>query len=226
MYKLIVFDIAGTTVIDNGNVANSFHEAFNQFGIEIPFEEIQRVMGWRKIEAINMLLDSYNHDGDIDQNELAKEIHDEFTTIMVDYYNNSEDLKPMPNAEKVFRWLKERDFKIALNTGFTREITDAILKKLHWDDSELIDFTITSDEVAEGRPHPFMIKTIMQVLNITSSTEVIKVGDTEVDVLEGRNANCGLVVAVTTGAYTRDQLELYHPDEIIDDLSELPFLMP
>lgn len=226
MYKLVVFDIAGTTVIDNGNVADAFSKSFTKFGIEIPFEEIQRVMGWRKIEAIKMLLDGYYHESDADQSDLANKIHEEFTSIMIEFYNHNDDLKPMPNAEKVFKWLKERDIKIALNTGFTREITDAILKKLVWDNSDLIDVTITSDEVQEGRPHPFMINKIMQVLDINSSKEVIKIGDTEVDILEGRNANCGLVIAVTTGAYTREELEMYHPDEILDDLSELPLLLP
>jgi phosphoglycolate phosphatase-like HAD superfamily hydrolase len=42
-----------------------------------------------------------------------------------------------------------------------------------------------------------------------------------VDVEEGRNAACGIVVSVTTGAYTRDQLASYGPDFIIDDLKEL-----
>jgi phosphoglycolate phosphatase-like HAD superfamily hydrolase len=51
---------------------------------------------------------------------------------------------------------------------------------------------------------------------------VVKVGDTEVDVLEGRNAQCGKVIAVTTGAYTRAQLEQYSPDHIIDSLEQLP----
>jgi len=38
---------------------------------------------------------------------------------------------------------------------------------------------------------------------------------------EGRNAACGQVVGVTTGAYTREQLAACHPDHIIDDLQEL-----
>jgi phosphoglycolate phosphatase-like HAD superfamily hydrolase len=54
---------------------------------------------------------------------------------------------------------------------------------------------------------------------------VLKVGDTEVDVNEGRNANCGMVVAVTTGAFTREQLEQYKPDYILDSLAELPILL-
>jgi phosphoglycolate phosphatase-like HAD superfamily hydrolase len=97
---------------------------------------------------------------------------------------------------------------------------------LHWNNGESkIDYVIASDEVPEGRPYPFMIQTIMKQLQITDSKQVVKIGDTEVDVQEGRNAECGLVVSVTTGAYSRDQLEQYHPDHIIDSLSELPSLI-
>jgi phosphoglycolate phosphatase-like HAD superfamily hydrolase len=46
-----------------------------------------------------------------------------------------------------------------------------------------------------------------------------------VDIEEGRNAGCGIVVGVTTGAYTRDQLEAYHPDHIIDGLQELELII-
>jgi hypothetical protein len=63
-----------------------------------------------------------------------------------------------------------------------------------------------------------MIKALMDDLSIVSSEAVLKIGDTEVDVEEGRNAACGIVVSVTTGAYTRDQLASYGPDFIIDDL--------
>ena len=66
-----------------------------------------------------------------------------------------------------------------------------------------------------------MIQTLIADLGIASSDRVLKIGDTEVDVEEGRNAGCGTVVSVTTGAYSRGQLEEYHPDFIIDDLHEL-----
>ena len=65
----------------------------------------------------------------------------------------------------------------------------------------------------------------MQRAGIDDAGEVAKIGDTEVDVNEGRNAGCGLVVAVTTGAYTRLQLEEYHPDYILDSLADLPALI-
>jgi phosphonatase-like hydrolase len=145
---------------------------------------------------------------------------------MIHFYEDDKDIKPLPFAEDIFGQLKEEGIKIALNTGFTRAITDTILQRLHWNNGESkIDYVIASDEVPEGRPYPFMIQTIMKHLQITDSKQVVKIGDTEVDVQEGRNAECGLVVSVTTGAYSRNQLEQYHPDHIIDSLSELPSLI-
>lgn len=131
----------------------------------------------------------------------------------------------MPEAEAIFHWLQQRGIRIALNTGFTRVVTDTILRKIGWEEGKTIDKVICSDEVPQGRPHPYMIQTIMQQLQIEDSKAVVKVGDTQVDVEEGRNAGCGLVISVTTGAYTRSELEPFHPDHIIDSLSELQSLI-
>ncbi len=114
---------------------------------------------------------------------------------------------------------------MALNAGFTKAVTQPILKRLHWDEASFIDEVICSDEVCEGRPYPYMIHQLMQKMNIDSSENVAKVGDTRVDIEEGINAGCGIVVAVTTGAYTKDELIRYHPDFIIDSLEKLPSLI-
>ena len=219
--QLVVFDIAGTTVRDNGNVAQAFIAAFREFGFTMPPAEVKKVMGFRKIDAIALLLEKFApaHKG----NELLIDrIHTRFIDTMIAYYRDDSELAPMPHAEELFASLRERGIRVALNTGFTRSITDTILHRLRWDDrSELIDKTICSDEVAHGRPHPDMIKSLIGDLDIASANCVLKIGDTEVDVKEGRNAACGTVVSVTTGAYTREQLKAYHPDFIIDDLNEL-----
>jgi phosphonatase-like hydrolase len=219
--ELVVFDIAGTTVRDNGNVAQAFIDAFHDFGFTMPPAEVKKVMGFRKVDAIALLLEKFapGHKG----NELLIDrIHTRFIDTMIAYYRDDSALAPMPHAEALFASLHERGIKVALDTGFTRSITDTILHRLRWDDrSQLIDKTICSDEVPHGRPHPDMIKNLIGGLGIASPKNVLKIGDTEVDVKEGRNAACGTVVSVTTGAYTREQLEAYHPDFIIDDLDEL-----
>jgi phosphonatase-like hydrolase len=219
--QLVVFDIAGTTVRDNGSVADSFITAFRDYGFTMPGAEVKKVMGFRKMDAITLLLEKFAPEHK-DDSELIDRIHTHFIDKMIEFYMGDQTLSPLPHAEAVFYALKQHGIKIALNTGFTRSITDTILHRLRWDDrSPLIDQVICSDEVALGRPHPDMIKVLMQDLDIVSPEQVVKVGDTEVDVEEGRNAGCGMVVSVTTGAYTREQLLPYRPDFIIDDLQEL-----
>ena len=221
--RLAVFDIAGTTVADDHAVANAFCKAFESYGYdEVSEEDVKPLMGYNKPLAIRMVLEKLRIDWDM---ALIEDIHEEFVNEMMDYYEYSPDVKPMMQAENVFLLLKEKGIKVALNTGFSKNIADVIVHRLQWKERGLIDDYIASDEVEEGRPKPFMIQALMQRAGIIDSKEVIKIGDTEVDVNEGRNAGCALVVAVTTGAFTKQQLEEYHPDHIIDDLSQLPALI-
>lgn len=219
--RLAVFDMAGTTVKDNGNVADSFLSAFHAHGIGLSRTEVQAVMGYRKIEAIEMLLRDVDMEKSIDKS-LIHAIHEDFERIMLEHYMTDQELAPLPFAEELFQWLQARGVLVALNTGFTRNITEGILYRLSWKGNPLINGVICSDEVPEGRPAPFMIRSLMERFNIADPATVIKVGDTEVDILEGRNASCGLVISISTGAYTSEQLGKLGPDLVISSLSELP----
>jgi phosphonatase-like hydrolase len=148
-------------------------------------------------------------------------MHDSFNKKMIRFYKTTPDLKPFDDTESLFGWLREKKIRIALNTGFTSPITKTILDRLLWKTGETVDAVVSSDQVANGRPAPDMIFKIMDQLQVKDPLSVIKVGDTESDVEEGRQAGCGLVISVTTGAYTREQLEKYHPDRIIDRLDSL-----
>jgi Predicted phosphatases len=89
----------------------------------------------------------------------------------------------------------------------------------------LIDASVTSDEVDRGRPHPDMIRRLMLKLDFTDPRRIAKVGDTPADLLEGKNAGCGLVIGVTQGSCARDQLERFPHDYLIGSVAELPELL-
>ncbi len=222
--ELVVFDMAGTTVADSGNVNKAFRDAFLAESIIVDAADVNKVMGYHKMEAIAVILKQYAPDL-AENTEWIERIHEKFNRDMVSFYENDPELKPLPFAEDIFQLFSHQGIKVALNTGFTRSITNAILKRLGWDMNPFISQVICSDEVPEGRPHPFMIRSIMQQAGITDADRVVKVGDTEVDIMEGRNAGCGMVIAVTTGAYTLGQLTAFEPDFIIDSLQELPELI-
>jgi phosphonatase-like hydrolase len=223
--ELVVFDMTGTTVADGGNINDFFRKAFSNAGMRgVAAGDIDRVRGYRKKEAIEIIAEKYNPPCKNDEN-FIENIHRDFTNQVIEYYETCEGLSALPFAEKVFLELQNNKIKVALNTGFTRVIAAPVLKRLGWDTASFIDAIICSDEVPEGRPHPYMIEQLMQKLNISYPENVAKVGDTLVDIKEGQNAGCGIVVAVTTGAYTREQLIKYHPDHIIDSLQLLPSLI-
>jgi len=66
-----------------------------------------------------------------------------------------------------------------------------------------------------------MILRAMELFEMTDASEVLKIGDSTIDIEEGKNAGCGITVGITTGAQTRDQLAMASPDYIIDNLHEL-----
>jgi phosphonatase-like hydrolase len=217
---LVVFDIAGTTLRDNNEVALAFQEALQAFGYTVPLEKINPLMGYEKGEAIRRMLKEYEELEVLITPAYIQQIHQQFLSIMVRYYNEAIDLMPLPGVEEVFDRLKESGIKRALNTGFSKTITDVILQRLAWV-PEKVDYVISSSEVPAGRPAPFMIKSLMQQAGVPNAKQVIKVGDTEVDIREGRNAGCLYSIGITTGAFTREALEAYQPDFIIDNLTEL-----
>jgi phosphonatase-like hydrolase len=219
--KLVVFDIAGTTVKDDHNVSKAFQAALNKYNYEVPLEMINPLMGYEKNQAITQMLHLHEKDETKITAELVDEIHREFVRQMIDFYQHAPGIEPLPNVEETFATLHQMGIGVGINTGFSRDIAETIVNRLKWREKGLIDHLIGSDEVELGRPHPYMIQKMMLDAGITDSLEVVKVGDTEVDVREGQNSSCRYVIGVTTGIFTREELESYHPTHIIDDIAQV-----
>ncbi|MBS1532522.1 MAG: HAD hydrolase-like protein [Bacteroidetes bacterium] len=219
--KLVVFDIAGTTIQDEIGVMEAFRLTLKKHGYDVPINEVAAVMGYKKIEAIKILLENNEPDKSGITPERIDTIHTDFVNHMISFYRNSPAIEAFPHAEDTFAKLHEHGIKVGLNTGFTRAIADTIINRLQWREKGLIDYLIASDEVEDGRPHPYMIRRMMEEFRISDPSEVAKVGDTEVDVREGQNAGCKYVIGITTGSFTREELEPYHPTHIIDDIAEV-----
>ena len=216
--KLVVFDMAGTTVSDENYVALAFQKAMKKFGYDLDIQDINPIMGYEKPLAIEMMLNKHERDKNRINANLIVNIHTEFVRSMLKFYETA-NINPLPNVEDTFFKLKEMGIKIGLDTGFSKDIASLIFNRLQW--ADCVDYMVASDEVKNGRPFPDMIRKIMAELGIEDMNEVAKVGDTEVDVNEGINAGCKYVIGITTGSFKREQLEPYHPTHIIDDISEV-----
>lgn len=119
-----------------------------------------------------------------------------------------------------FRQLQSVGIKIGLDTGYPANIQKGLVEKLGFD--KIVDGYISSYDVLEGRPYPFMVHRLMERLRIQDVRRVAKVGDSCRDIEEGRNAGCGLVVGVLSGADDYDSLMAAGADLVCNSVTDLP----
>lgn len=217
--KLVVFDMAGTTVKDKNFVGKAFQQAMQEFGYPIAIEDVNPLMGYEKPVAIRMMLENKEENSALITTSLVNDIHTSFVNNMIQFYETTTEIGPLPNVEETFEVLRNEGIKIGLDTGFSKNIADVIMKRLSWENK--VDIMVASDEVPKGRPYPYMIEKIMTATGITNAAQVAKVGDTEVDINEGINSGCRFVVGITTGAFTREELLPYKPTHVIDNITEI-----
>lgn len=222
--ELVIFDMAGTTVRDDDAVNLCLREALAQH-IAVTRDEVNSVMGLPKPIAIRLLLERELGAGGAASPGLVQAVHEGFLSRMLHHYHSAPGIEPMPHTLETFGQLKEAGVRLALDTGFSRPIVNAILERLGWNQGGLLDATVASDEVARGRPHADLALKAMELTGVKNPKLVAKVGDTPSDLQEGTAAGCGLVIGVTNGSHTRDQLAAHPHTHLIASLQELPALV-
>lgn len=85
--------------------------------------------------------------------------------------------------------------------------------------ADMMDHWISASQVAAGRPAPHMVHRLMESAGVHDVKRVCKVVDTVNDVAEGRNAGCGLVVGVTSGADDAASLLEAGADVVVPDVT-------
>jgi len=215
---MVVFDMAGTTVNEDNLVYKTLRKTINAAGYNFSLHQVLTTgAGKEKLKAIR---DIVSLSGAVPLEQLSNKIYTSFLDELTKTYDRVE-LKPQPGAEDTFKILRAKNILVILNTGYDEKTAVTILEKLHWETGNQIDGLITASDVNNNRPNPDMILLAMEKFGIADAGEVIKVGDSIIDIEEGKNAGCKLSVGITTGAHTYEQLASANPDYIIDHLTEL-----
>jgi phosphonatase-like hydrolase len=218
--ELIVFDIIGTIVDDGGIEQKCMRAALSSAGLRVNTKAIHKVQGLAKTEAIRTLVSEF--DISLRVADQWREVYSDFSIWMQRCFQLDPSVRVVEGAPEVFALLKKSGIKIALSSSFNRSLVDVLTERFGWNLPGAVDAIIATDEVDRGRPHPDMIQRLMKELGVQSAANVLKVGDTPEDLLEGRKAGCGLVFGVAAGAFTREQLRRYPHDDILDSIVDLP----
>jgi phosphonatase-like hydrolase len=214
--ELVVLDMAGTTVTDDGVVEQAFQRAAERTGVadRLPWLEaldyVRETMGQSKIDVFTHLAG-----GDVAAAERATAaFEDAYAELILEGA-----AAPIPGAEELLRELRAAGVGVALTTGFAPVTRDAILDALGWRD--LVGIALSPADAGRGRPAPDLVLTAALRARVSAMSAVAVVGDTASDVLSGLRAGAGLVVGVLSGAHDRDRLAAAGAHAVIEDVTAL-----
>lgn len=216
--ELVIFDLAGTTIEDDGQVPGAFTAALAEHGIEVTPEQVNGVRGASKREALLRLIPAGPQ-----QAQRAEEVYASFREHLARRFT-SEGVRAIPGAVAVFRSLRECGVRVALNTGFDRETTALLLSTLGWADG-MVDAVVCGDDVTHGRPAPYLIFRAMEAAGANSVHRVANIGDTTLDLEAGCNAGVRWNVGVLSGAHDRQSMASAPHTHLIPSVAELPRLL-
>lgn len=231
---LVVLDMAGTTVEEHGVVYDVLKQAAREHGSHATAADVAAWTGAEKRSALDALLrigrggPQETTDSEVDA-AFAR-----FDDLLAARYA-AQPPTEIPGAARAFAELRKAGVKVALTTGFTSDVARAVLDAVGWtvaatpdeqlDDRVTVDALTCGDEVAAGRPAPYLVHRSMERTGTTDAAGVLVAGDTVRDLRSGRNAGAGVVVGVRTGVLDDAGLGLARHDFVVDSVADLPRLV-
>ncbi|MCC3771083.1 phosphonatase-like hydrolase [Streptomyces sp. UNOC14_S4] len=218
---LVVLDMAGTTVADDGLVERAFAAAAAELGVlpgsPVHAEQLAHVratMGESKISVFRHLF------GDEERAQRANAAFEKAYARLVD----AGHCAPLPGARATVERLRAEGRTVVLTTGFARATQDAILTALGWTD--LADLTLCPADAGRGRPYPDMVlAALLRTGAVAAVQDVAVAGDTSYDMLTGRRAGASVVAGVLTGAHGETALRDAGATAVLASVADLPDLI-
>ncbi|MBC6445620.1 phosphonatase-like hydrolase [Actinokineospora xionganensis] len=214
MIELVVLDTAGTTVEEYSAVYVALEEAVRAAGGSPTKADIQRWMGGDKREAIAGMAS--------DQSTVDGALADFGSRLAAAYAARPPHL--LPGVGGALAKLRADGIKIALTTGFDRGITDSLPAVVGVDDS-VVDAVVCVDDVAAGRPAPYMVFRAMELTGARDVRRVLTAGDTVRDLEAGTNAGAAMVVGVLSGGLDATSLGAVRHTHLLPSVADLPALL-
>ncbi|MGV9709921.1 phosphonatase-like hydrolase [Gordonia sp. NPDC003424] len=219
--ELVVLDMAGTTVQDEGLVVASFLAADAHAGLSATeadrtamLDYVRETMGQSKITVFRHLAK-----GNEEQAQSAnKEFERTYGQLVAEGRCSA-----MPGAEELFARCRSRQVKVALTTGFAKPTQDAILESLGW--QNVADVVLCPTDDLRGRPHPDMPLSAVITTRTSAVDAMMVVGDTSSDITSGLRAGAGIVVGVLTGAHDAEQLVAAGAHHIVESVTDIISLL-
>jgi phosphonatase-like hydrolase len=217
--QLVVSDLAGTAMKEEGAVLAAYRLALTDYDIPFTEDELAARRGASKRAVFQELaarVRAPEETGAVAARALAS-----FEAALRREYESG-PVREIDGAGAAFAALRRAGVKVALTSGFDRGVVDLLVGRLGWTD--LFDRVLASDDAPAGRPAPYLIYRAMIDLGVHDVGQVCVVGDTPLDLQAASNARAGWVVGVLSGAHGLETLGATPHTHLLPSIADLPRL--
>jgi phosphonoacetaldehyde hydrolase len=200
----VFLDWAGT-VIDHGSIApvHALEDIFREYGVTPPRPLVRRHMGLAKKDHIRKLLEepyvqeqwaALHHVSpqESDVEAMYAGFEPQMMEVLAGYAT------VISGVVEAIEAMRARGMKIAGTTGYTRPMLDR-LETMTATQGYRTDRSLTPEDAGGGRPFPWMCYRLAMELHIYPLFHCVKIGDTESDIAEGRNAGMWTIGVTRSG---------------------------
>jgi HAD superfamily hydrolase (TIGR01509 family) len=209
MVEAVLCDIDGTLIQSNWLHASAWKDAFEVAGINLDVDAIRRQIGKGGDELIPVFVPYWRR-------RILEEPLKAYRKLLF-RSQYLDQVKPFPNTRELFHRMKKAGIKTALASSANEEElgTYKALARI----SDLVDVSITADDVDRSKPHPDIFETALRKVGAKPSS-VLALGDTPWDAESAGKAGIR-TIGVTTGGWTHQELYDSGCIEVYKDISDL-----
>ena len=200
----VFLDWAGTAV-DHGSIApvHALENIFHEYGVTAPRPLVRRHMGLAKKDHIRKLLEEpylqeqwtachHASPQESDVEVMYARFEPQMMEVLAGYAT------VISGVVDAVETMRTRGIKIAGTTGYTRPMLDR-LETLAAAQGYRTDRSLAPEDAGGGRPFPWMCYRLAMDLRICPLFNCVKIGDTESDIAEGRNAGMWTIGITRSG---------------------------
>jgi len=208
---LLVFDLDGTLVDSKQDLALSVNAMREEMGLApLTLELISSYVGHGVTLLVRRSLGTQATDENVEKG----------LAFFLDYYRQHmlDNTTPYPGVSEALEKLKGHKMAVLTNkpVNFSREM----ISRLGF--APYFSYVYGGNSFPQKKPDPVGLHKLMEDLQV-SAKETVMVGDSDTDILTGRNA--GVLTCGVTYGFGAQTLEKVSPDLTIDDMRELPPLL-
>ena len=204
--KLLIFDFDGTLANTIPHIVNCILKCIEKFNLKkLSREDVLKYNGAVLADALKGLGAT---------EEQLPEIKKYYTDIFME---DITDIYLYDNVKSTLENLKEKGYILTLASNRGRNTMIPLLEFLEIED--LFERIICESDVERKKPEPEMVEILLKETECTPE-ETLVIGDTQFDIIMGKNANSKTCLISYDGNIDEKTMNL-HPDKIIYNLSEL-----